>query len=186
MQPRILGLDLSLTGTGVSCPECGETVITTKKVEAEERLVLIRDTIWMEHLPSEFLAGPVAGHVDLVVLEGYAMGTTRQSHSYAIGELGGVIRLMLHELKVPWLAIPPARLKKWATGKGNAQKDVMLAAAIRNFGYGGSNNNEADAYLLRRMAESHYSGVKQPGYRQEIDREVPWPSVEGLIDEVVT
>lgn len=178
MQPRILGLDLSLTGTGVSCSVCGESVFLTKKVGAEERLILIREAIRLGHLGGFSSGVEFVGHVDLVVLEGYAFSRPNQAHQ--IGELGGVIRVMLREQGVPWLAIPPAKLKKWATGKGNAQKDAMIATAIRGFDYGGTSNDEADAYLLRKMAELHYSNVEQPKYRQEIDKEVAWPSVDEL------
>lgn len=38
-------------------------------------------------------------------------------------------------------------LKKFATGKGNADKSMMIEAA-KNYGYSTSDDNEADAFLL--------------------------------------
>jgi len=50
-------------------------------------------------------------------------------------------------------------LKKWATGKGNADKAMMIGAA-RDYGYDTDDDNEADAYLLLRYFERN--GEKVP------------------------
>lgn len=115
----------------------------------------------------------------LTVIEGYAMGTQRQAHSYAIGELGGLVRWHLWTQEKPYVEIPPATLKKFATGKGNAPKDAMLAAAIRKFGFEGSDNNEADAWLLRCMGLSHLDtwGYAKSTYSIEALAKVAWPDV---------
>jgi hypothetical protein len=51
-------------------------------------------------------------------------------------------------------ALPPASLKKFATGKGNAKKPDMLAAARVRLGYGGADDNEADALWLLQYARA--------------------------------
>lgn len=48
----------------------------------------------------------------------------------------------------------PGDIKKWATGKGDASKEVMTAEAIRR-GYVGNNEHEADAFLLLKFAEAN-------------------------------
>jgi len=49
--------------------------------------------------------------------------------------------------------VNPAALKRWATGKGNASKELMLAfAEMRNDGPDKiENNHEADAFLMLKM-----------------------------------
>lgn len=171
---NVLGLDLSLTSTGAALPD--GTVRTLKSAHSGcERLRHLRDQVlqltWM----------PVhAGPVDLVVVEGYAMGSKRQSHSYATGELGGVIRLMLHEARVPFVDVPPASLKKYATGKGNASKDEVLVAAVKRLGYDGACNDEADALWLRAMALDHLGepAVKVPAAQRAAVDVIDWPLVD--------
>lgn len=137
----VLGLDLSLTATGVALPN-GEPKVLTNNLRGCDRLIWIRDVIAFSldvHAP------------DLVMVEGYAMGTVRQAHSYATGELGGVVRVMLHEASQPFLDVPPATLKKYATGRGNAKKVEVLQAAWKRLGYEGTSDDEADALWLRAV-----------------------------------
>lgn len=49
--------------------------------------------------------------------------------------------------QIPYQGIPVGTIKKHATGKGNASKDEMLAAA-RKLGHTPADDNEADALAL--------------------------------------
>jgi Holliday junction resolvasome RuvABC endonuclease subunit len=55
--------------------------------------------------------------------------------------------------QIPYQGIPVGTIKKHATGKGNASKDEMLAAA-RNLGHIPADDNEADALALLAYARS--------------------------------
>jgi len=154
------GLDLSLTSTGVAtvkgtsriCPKC----------KGMERLVLIRNEV-------------LALRPEFVVLEGYSFGS-RGRALFNIGELGGVIRMALWERDIPFLEVSPSALKKYATGKGNAPKDAVLATAIRN-DFEGSNNDEADAWWLLQMGLATQATAtnrcKLPKYRLEVLKALP-------------
>jgi crossover junction endodeoxyribonuclease RuvC len=48
----------------------------------------------------------------------------------------------------PYLGIPVATAKKVATGKGNAKKEAMVAAAVGRFGVAPADDNEADALFI--------------------------------------
>lgn len=48
---------------------------------------------------------------------------------------------------IPYTGVPVGVIKKHATGKGNADKDAMIAAA-RNAGVDTNDDNEADAFWL--------------------------------------
>lgn len=50
---------------------------------------------------------------------------------------------------IPYQGIPVGTIKKHATGKGNAGKDAMVAAA-RSWGYQPADDNEADALAILR------------------------------------
>lgn len=144
MTPRVIGVDLSLTATGIAT-EAGQQTISCPKLKGIERCdrlageVLTVATQWINNLAT-----------GLVVIEGYSFGS-RNSHAHALGELGGIVRSELRRIGLQWVDVPPSSLKKYATGKGNANKGEMLAAAIRRLGYEGASDNEADALWLRAM-----------------------------------
>lgn len=52
---------------------------------------------------------------------------------------------------VPYTGIPPATIKKFATGNGNAKKPAMMDA-MRQSGFHPKDDNEADALALLMLA----------------------------------
>lgn len=49
--------------------------------------------------------------------------------------------------QIPYLGVPVQTIKKFITGKGNANKDEVIAA-VKNRGFPVQNDNEADAVAL--------------------------------------
>ena len=141
-RPRILALDLSLTCTGY-CLD-GETGRIASRQKGWERVDEIRKAI-----------GALLIGVNVTVIEGYSFASTGRS-VFQIAGLGEIIRYTLWRTGRPYVDVPPPTLKKYATGKGNSPKDAMIEAAIRHFGFRGSGNDEADAYLLWAMAMHAY------------------------------
>lgn len=177
---NVVGLDLSLTATGVATVT--RTEVLRPKATGPERLAWIRDAV-LDRCRVHLYRGGYAPDstdpdvADLVVLEGYAYGRPNQAHQ--IGELGGVIRVALWEARVPYVEVPPAVLKKYATGHGNAGKGEVMASAIRRLGYEGHDDNEADADWLRTMALDHYglSRIILPAAHREALGKVDWPEL---------
>lgn len=136
---RIVALDLSLTETGYAVQSGGfprsGVLKPPKGAVGVERLGWIRREVMI-----------LVECAELVLVEGYAFAQANRAHQ--MGELGGVIRLALHDADLRYLEVGPMVLKKFATGKGSAKKEDMLAAAIRRLGYEDSNHNEADALWL--------------------------------------
>jgi len=56
------------------------------------------------------------------------------------------------ERGIPYEGVPVGTIKRFATGTGNAPKDLMLAVA-RSWGYEPKNDNEADALCLLKWAK---------------------------------
>lgn len=54
---------------------------------------------------------------------------------------------------IPYQGIPVGTIKKHATGKGNANKEAMIAAAVAR-GFAPVDDNEADALALLHLVES--------------------------------
>lgn len=167
---NVLAFDLSLTATGVAYPD-GSVTTWHIKANGTQRLAWFRDSV----------SSVLGSGVDLVAIEGYSMNGQRGSAGVGqmIGELGGVVRLAMHDAEVPWLAIPPANLKQYATGRGNASKAEVLIAAVRRLGYEGHDDNEADALWLRAMALHRYDAavVEMPATHLKALQKVNWPEL---------
>ncbi len=168
---RVVGLDLSLAATGFA--EDVGTVTVKVRATGMARLQELRDR----------LTGMIyRTGVDLVVIEGYSMGTARQSsHAHGLGELGGVIRLALWEAGIAYVDVPPACVKKYATGKGNANKEAVLIAAVKR-GAEVKDNNEADAWWLRAMGMDALGEpvVTVPALNRTALSTVAWPTTAAV------
>lgn len=87
---------------------------------------------------------------DAVFIEGFSFGSKGRA-VYEIGGLGYLVRHRLWLRTIPYCEVSPASLKRYATGHGNANKDEMIAEAVRRFDFPGKDNNAADAWLLLHM-----------------------------------
>ncbi len=71
-------------------------------------------------------------------------------------ELQGCIKLFCETNGVEYRGYSPSEIKKFATGKGNANKKLMVQAAHERFG-NVSSDNEADALWLLELAKKEYA-----------------------------
>jgi hypothetical protein len=74
---------------------------------------------------SEWASNLCVGAAD-VALEGYAYGA--HGKIFNLAENCGILKYKLHKLAVPVTIVEPSRVKKLATGKGNADKQAMYEA----------------------------------------------------------
>lgn len=119
---KILGLDLSVTGTGL-CVLDFDTLIKktffSKTIHCEKSLfqddkltvedINVMRLIHIEEEVERHLQG-----IDLVVIENYAFDA--KFNRERLGELHGVIKRLLYKNNIPFLLIDTAKLKKVLTG----------------------------------------------------------------------
>jgi crossover junction endodeoxyribonuclease RuvC len=145
----ILGLDLSLTQSGYCFYEREKNTYTVGVIKPKmcgiARLSFVRDEL------SELLIG---NKPDIVFIEGYAFGAKFKSAQ--IGELGGVIKTYLFKNEIPFLILPILTIKKFTTGKGNADKDLIIKTVKEKYGIETKNDNIADAVSIARMGIIFY------------------------------
>lgn len=136
------GLDLSLTATGIATAQGVQTLRTKAAPDTQviDRLMSIADTIMRITLEQ---------NIGLWVIEDMINST--RGHGVQTGKLHGVVHSLLHRNGIRTIHIPPATLKKFATGKGNAGKVAVIKAAWERLGYDGEDDNEADAAWLREL-----------------------------------
>ena len=65
-----------------------------------------------------------------VYLEGYAFATSAQAGVRSIAENTGLLKHKMWKNKVSFKSYPPTVIKKFATGKGNANKELMYDAFV--------------------------------------------------------
>ena len=93
--------------------------------------------------------------LDLVVMERPA-----GRHKGAIisqSQMIGVVKRFCEELKINYSEYSASEIKKFATGKGNCNKDAMIKSA-EALGYVVADDNEADAIHLWRMVKKEFYG----------------------------
>ena len=76
----------------------------------------------------EIVNGSQAWLTTAVFIEGYAFATSGKSHVRSVAENTGLLKHKMYKVKQPFTSIPPTVIKKYATGKGNANKDLMYEA----------------------------------------------------------
>lgn len=70
--------------------------------------------------------------------------------------LTGRVQEIAHERFIEYVCYSPSALKKFATGKGIADKPAMIKACKDKSGIDATDDNEADAILLGLMAYEEY------------------------------
>jgi crossover junction endodeoxyribonuclease RuvC len=144
---RIAGLDLSTARIGYASPNGILRSVTSRAKTNDVPRRLHELLTALEGLLRQWPPLP-----DLVAIEGYSLGSPGRLSLVRLGELGGAVRLRLYELGVAYVEIPPTSVKLHATGKGNADKERMTSRAVELGAPMNVNHDEADAFLLRRMA----------------------------------
>ena len=174
--PTVIGLDLSLTATGIAGNTTGThptpwaTVLKPPpRLRGHERL---------HHLATAITARTT--HADIVIVEGPSYGSQAgQSGHHERAGLWWHITHQLWQAGTPIAVVPPACLKRYATGKGNASKDLVLTEVARRFAWCPGDNNAADAAALAAMGADHYGhalAVMPAANRKGLDA-VDWPAL---------
>ena len=146
----VIGLDLSLTSTGIAMPDGSTDVISVNQKDVL-RLISLRNAI-MEKINQ--YKHPI------VVLEGYSFAQ-RNSNAHSLGELGGVVKTALVEADCTLVVVAPTQRAKFATGKGNASKAEVVSSISARTGIvwsGKGADDKVDAWILREMALTAMDG----------------------------
>jgi crossover junction endodeoxyribonuclease RuvC len=163
---KVIGLDLSLASTGIACSLGWVDRYQPRLMTGMVRLRAIRD--W---------CADMVGVADLVVVEGLSFASQTGQHLTR----AGMWHIVMEEIDAggtPWAEVPPTTLKKYATGRGNAGKDEVLAAVIRRFPtIEVRGNDEADALVLAAMGADHLGApmVEMPAVNRAALKAVKWP-----------
>lgn len=160
---NVVGLDLSTKRIGFAAAD-GELLSISGHAGAEDPYRRLHELT--RDLVRTFTLRPP--RPDLVVVEDYALGAPGRLSLVRLGEIGGIVRTWLFEQDLPVVLVSPSSVKRFATGNGNAKKDQMIARAIELGARGSVNDDEADAFHLRRMGRAAH-GLEAPLLAHELD-----------------
>lgn len=143
----VIGLDLSLGSTGYCVLGEDKFIFASGVIKPKDMSGIIR---------LEFIANKIQDLIFTtpprkVGLEGYAF-SAHAAYAHELGELGGIVKLLLHRSKIQCDIVGPTKLKKYVTGKGNSKKNEMLLGVYKKWGVSFSDDNAADAYSIARWA----------------------------------
>jgi len=150
MKRCVVGIDPSLTGFAMTAMYKDGTVVeqelTSKpaktlvgRVKRLQRLAKAAEDFLKEHVP------------ELCLVEGYAYAAKGRS-VISLGELGGVVREYIVGISDITVEVPPTTLKRFLTGKGNANKLAVTQKLVRRFDREFKTDNLADSFGLALLA----------------------------------
>lgn len=181
---RVVGLDLSLTASGIGRIWEGGVDVQVIGTKATDQSISARGRRLRWLASRVFHEVTAGGEVDLVLVEQPSYGSTG-GHAHDRSGLWWLIMARLDASGSPVAEVAPGTLKTYALGKGSGAgvtKDAVLAAAVRRYVEyvpDLADNNAADALLLADMAASHFGRPLVPGLAQVHTRAlaaIRWPS----------
>lgn len=155
----ILGIDQSLTATGLCLIENDLTIIDQKTIDTSEMRGMKRIEYILKEI-DKFIQ-KMSGNMLTIVREGYSY-QSKSNSSFQLGELGGSINLLVYgflqeiekdDVDIRLLILPPATVKKFCLGSGSVKKDTeYLLKVFKKTGIEFADDNQADAFMLAKTA----------------------------------
>lgn len=178
MTVGVIGLDLSLSSTGVTLPDGTSRTIRPRAGSSDNsrRLheIVTRIDLYLK-----------AARPDVGVIETVFVYRNRKTAMLLAG-LAWCVRHRLFEAAIPYVDVDNHQVKAYATGAGGASKEEMVEAA-RLAGAVVTNDDEAFSWWLHAMGRSQYSDTWEPAYRglelldvrAAVRASIKWPLLEG-------
>jgi crossover junction endodeoxyribonuclease RuvC len=148
----VVGLDMSLSSTGFALKRGTQLDIETIKTTPR---TCNTDLERLQHIVKEILRR-IPEKVDMICIEDYYVPQSKAQFGSAINlcALGTLMRVALFNKGLPFYVPTASQLKKFATGKGNCQKNIVLREVYKRWGVDAKDDNQADACTLAYMAEA--------------------------------
>lgn len=170
----VIGLDLSVTGTGIAYRDSSTSTVKTKQKDGDHRLTQIEEAVQIAVGGEHLSLGPA---VDLVVME----DIPQNSHAAKpIAMVHGVVRNLLNKQGIPYALVVPASLKYYATGKGSGDKVPMALAAYKRASREFEDDNQLDAWWLRHAGLDwlRCPEFSVPAVQRDALKKAEWPEVK--------
>lgn len=146
-----IGIDLSLTGTGIVVLQDGKilehALIKSKPVGD----LPINELKRIQKIVNDIEVIVIKYPLDIAVIENLAFGVRNATALTQLAGLNYFTRAMLSSKDIKFVLVAPTSLKKFVTSNGAAKKDMMMMETYKRWGVTMMNDNEADAYGLSQV-----------------------------------
>jgi len=147
----VVGLDMSLTGTGF-CLKRG-TSITVETIKTDTK-TCPDDLARLKYIVGEVIRRIPQGTSMICIEDFFTPANAFQIGSaIKLAMLGAAIRLALYDAKLPFYIVAPSQIKKFVTGSGAAQKSIIVREVFKRYGLEVKDDNQADACTLAHIAD---------------------------------
>jgi len=165
----VLSVDPSYTGTGLILLDTDTgKVIGQRLVKTNESLTIIQRVNQSIQEINNFTA-PI-GALDLRIIEGFSYGSPQ--HAHQMGYLGYRIREYFdYEDEFDCLVIEPSpnQVKKFATNKTTAGKELVMKEVYKRWGFDTDDNNLSDSFAMAQIGRAYLGSMdKLTTFQQEV------------------
>jgi len=148
-----IGIDPSLCETGIVGLRAGKIVFSHLIKTKKEGDLPINELQRLRDIVDEVKFILDKYNPAIVVMESVAMSARNTT---ALSQLCGLNYMIRDVAYKNWkvVMITPTGLKKFITGKGNCQKDLILLETYKRYKISFNNNNSADSHAMARVGEA--------------------------------
>lgn len=171
---KVVGLDLSLTGTGIAVAANGDVGCRRFASDPDDGTIAGR-SLRLRRMVSYLWT--LCRDADLIVVERPSYGSTGGKAHDRSG-LWWLAVARFTGAGIPVAEVSPATVKVYATGAGRGDKETVLVAVVRRWPHVQlSNNDEADALMLCSMGCRHLGTPLEqlPQTHTRAMQAVAWP-----------
>lgn len=171
-----IGLDLSLTHTGLAAIDIdtGQAFTHDVRSKGKKTDTTCQQVQRIDQLTEQIMTSVHACRPEVVVVESALFSTTADTSAHRRAGLwwsvvGACVRAGYRVIEVA-----PSQVKKYATGKGNADKELMVRRAHITWGEDvcpGNDDNRADALAMADLGVAGVGGtsaLNPTAYRAEL------------------
>jgi crossover junction endodeoxyribonuclease RuvC len=146
----VVGADLSLAATALVATRhnviaAGFEVLASRRMKTDLRGIerLNEIDLWCQRFLDDLEFRGL--HPRLVLFEGPGFGS---QVAHALGQLHGVVKVGIWRRRGGFRMgdIPPSTLKKFVTGSGASDKNVVMKGVFKRWGFDSDDDNECDAF----------------------------------------
>lgn len=143
----VVGIDQSAQHTGIcvlneeKVPKKTLLVSPPRHLKEEKRLAYIRDAVVACLAPFD---------LHTVTMEDYSFNSVNKK--FLLGEIGSIIKIAAHDKNAVLFKVAPKQLKKFVTGRGDADKSKVMECLDKQWNLKFTDDNLADAAGLALIA----------------------------------
>ena len=150
MRKVVAGLDLTTKAGLVVVEYTGADIVPVYQGVVSSKPATLRCADRTYNIAQQIIEVLNKFGVSEVMIEDY--GGRFKSSLIVLAELGGVVKLYLSLNQIKFQVVSPTMLKKFFTGKGTADKNIMIKEAYKRYGFDTDSDDIADAFALSVFA----------------------------------